>query len=551
MAKNNSSNQDYTNNSDGFDLTGGSTKRKLTVTGGDITMNGSGSNTFTFPSSSQTLVGRTSTDTLTGKTIVNGSGGNSITGLGVAALSAITGTPSSTTYLRGDGTWSAVSAGSGVVYQTSAPVDTSLLWVDTDDTAVVNTPAGGKAGQVLTKKSSTDLDATWQGGQSLGDFMQASSFAPYPASDITSITLDNSSPAYSGQQSFTYNHASRALRYRYSPLNFTDVGGNGVNAINGATTGVSSGWSSFEVEFWVNGDRFTFWSVQGGVQSDMRVYVDDMPLTNDWVLNTTTGYDTQYYKVVFATSRMRRVRLMLSGFMTFTAILVPGTSDIWAAPRRYRAAIIGDSYVQGGHNGGSEGYVMGAGLCNQIALLTGWEVFNMGQGSTGYTNNGGNAGGKDVYGASSRLTALGALPPLDLVMVYGSGNDSSASQSTLVNAANALWNAIPTYQPNAKIIVAGMEPGTPAGFDPSLLDQANTYLKNAAAANANISGFIDMRPTTSVPGDKWVEGTGNAGTPNDTGSQDFFVGPDTVHPTRAGYANMAARMVTEMRKIRV
>lgn len=551
MAKNNTANQDYTNNADGWDLTGGTTKRKLTVTGGDITMSGSGANTFTFPSSSQTLVGRTSTDTLTGKTIVNGTGGNSITGLGVTALSAITGTPSSTTYLRGDGTWATVSASPEIAYQTSAPADTSVLWVDTDDSSTLNTPGGGNTGQVLTKKSNTDFDTSWQGSQSLGDFMSPASPNLYPPSDITSITLDNTSPAYSGQQSFTYNHASRALRYRYSPLNFTDVGGNGVNAINGAGTGASSGWSSFEVEFWVNGDRFALWSVQGGVQSDFRVYVDDMPLTNDWVLNTTTGYDTQYYKVQFATSRMRRVRIMMSGFMTFTAILVPGTSDIWAAPRRFRMAITGDSYVQGGHNGGTEGYVMGAGLCNQIALLTGWEVFNMGQGSTGYTNNGGNAGGKDVYGATSRLTAMGALPPLDLIMVYGSGNDSSASEATLTAAANAMWNALPTYQPTAKIIVAGMEPGSPTGFTPSLLDSANTYLKNAALANPNVSGFIDMRPTTSVPGDKWVEGTGNAGTPNDTGSQDFFIGPDAVHPTRAGYKNMADRIVAEMRKIRI
>lgn len=67
MAKNNSSNQDYTNNSDGWDLSGGTTKRKLTVTGGDMTLTGSGANTYTFPASTDTLVGRASSDTLTNK----------------------------------------------------------------------------------------------------------------------------------------------------------------------------------------------------------------------------------------------------------------------------------------------------------------------------------------------------------------------------------------------------------------------------------------------------------------------------------------------------
>jgi hypothetical protein len=66
---NNGSNQNYANNSDGWQLAGGVTPRTLTVTGGNITMTGSGSNTFTFPAASDTLVGRASTDTLTNKTM--------------------------------------------------------------------------------------------------------------------------------------------------------------------------------------------------------------------------------------------------------------------------------------------------------------------------------------------------------------------------------------------------------------------------------------------------------------------------------------------------
>ena len=50
MATQNSSNQDYTNNADGFSLSGGNTKRKITVTGGDITLTGGGANTYNFPS---------------------------------------------------------------------------------------------------------------------------------------------------------------------------------------------------------------------------------------------------------------------------------------------------------------------------------------------------------------------------------------------------------------------------------------------------------------------------------------------------------------------
>ena len=57
MANQNSVNLDITNNPDGFDISGGSTTRKLTVTGGDITLGGSGSALITFPTSDTTLAG--------------------------------------------------------------------------------------------------------------------------------------------------------------------------------------------------------------------------------------------------------------------------------------------------------------------------------------------------------------------------------------------------------------------------------------------------------------------------------------------------------------
>lgn len=69
MANNNSANQDYQNNSDGAQIGGGATKRILKWLGADITLTGSGSNTYTFPSTTDTLLGRNSTDTITNKTI--------------------------------------------------------------------------------------------------------------------------------------------------------------------------------------------------------------------------------------------------------------------------------------------------------------------------------------------------------------------------------------------------------------------------------------------------------------------------------------------------
>ena len=54
--KRNSLNNDYTNNADGFDIAGGTTVRKLTVTGGDIIADASGSGVKTFPPGTVTLI---------------------------------------------------------------------------------------------------------------------------------------------------------------------------------------------------------------------------------------------------------------------------------------------------------------------------------------------------------------------------------------------------------------------------------------------------------------------------------------------------------------
>lgn len=89
MAKRNSANQDFTNNADGWDQSGGTTSRKLTVTGADVAITGSGTNTYTFPSAADTLVGRASTDTLTNKRVTQR----------VLALSAGSATPTINTDL--------------------------------------------------------------------------------------------------------------------------------------------------------------------------------------------------------------------------------------------------------------------------------------------------------------------------------------------------------------------------------------------------------------------------------------------------------------------
>ena len=71
MATNNSSNQKFTNNADGFDLAGGTTARKITISGGDISMVGSGAAVISFPASTSTLATLALSETLTNKILTS------------------------------------------------------------------------------------------------------------------------------------------------------------------------------------------------------------------------------------------------------------------------------------------------------------------------------------------------------------------------------------------------------------------------------------------------------------------------------------------------
>ena len=57
MAKQNSVNLDITNNADGFSISGGVTGRTFGISGGDVTLVGSGNATVTFPTTSTTIAG--------------------------------------------------------------------------------------------------------------------------------------------------------------------------------------------------------------------------------------------------------------------------------------------------------------------------------------------------------------------------------------------------------------------------------------------------------------------------------------------------------------
>lgn len=112
MATNNSQNSQFANNADGYTLGGGTTPRNLTVTGGNVTLTGAGSNTYTMPSSSDTLVGRASVDTLTNKDLTSSTNSFPTNKLGYAQITSMFST-SSTSFVQVTGLTATVTVPSG------------------------------------------------------------------------------------------------------------------------------------------------------------------------------------------------------------------------------------------------------------------------------------------------------------------------------------------------------------------------------------------------------------------------------------------------------
>lgn len=83
----------------------------------------------------------------------------------------------------------------GAVYQTTAPTDTGVLWIDTDDDGHLVVPNGGVTGSVLTKSSSADYDTEWNVPTSTGlVHINTTTFTTSSSesfNDVFSATYDN------------------------------------------------------------------------------------------------------------------------------------------------------------------------------------------------------------------------------------------------------------------------------------------------------------------------------------------------------------------------
>jgi lysophospholipase L1-like esterase len=265
--------------------------------------------------------------------------------------------------------------------------------------------------------------------------------------------------------------------------------------------------------------------------TDVTIYVDRKPLTVDPYL-VPAG---QWFVVAEGLGGgAHLVEFIIGWGANFLQVVTPPATSVTIGPApAFKIGITGDSYT----DSGVAPYF--AGLSREIWRLTGWTPIQLGQGSTGYTNNGHNSGDttKSVYGSTSRLAALEAANP-DVVLVVGSVNDGAATPSVVEQAATDYYAALAPRP----VIVVGVEPLFDAG-DPNYVawDLVNAAILAAADAAPNVIGVIDWR------GEDWLTGTGSVSNPQGDGNQDIYIGDpagiDTIHPNYQGQKYLGGRLV--------
>lgn len=182
MIINNSINLGATNNADGFDITGGQTnRRKIALSGGDISLVGSGSATISYPTANTTLVGTDTTDNLTNKTLTS-----------PTLVTPALGTPASGVLTNCTGTASGLTSGNVVVANEAADTTCFPVFVTA---ATGNLPAKSNTG--LTYNASTNaLGATTFSGALSGNastvtggtYIKSSNDLTAQTAAVTSIT---------------------------------------------------------------------------------------------------------------------------------------------------------------------------------------------------------------------------------------------------------------------------------------------------------------------------------------------------------------------------
>lgn len=392
-------------------------------------------------------------------------------------------------------------------------------------------------------------------GPRLGDMMHPAGTIPLP-SDHARVTVTTTQPAWTSiQRAWWYDDA--AFTHANEPVPFLTLasaiyGKDWARAANGGEyAGTNVSLKNVDVTFTVTARRFAI-AYRGTRTHDAMVWLDDQPVAAT-PLVTRSSADTTYALnwIVVELPARRTTRVRFAGPLSFTGVDTPVSESavVKAAPAPLTVGVVSDSMF----DFCAQAMCMSRAAAPTLGTLTGWRVWNLAEGGTGYLS----ASSAPSYGSfvpgrfgSDRRLAAVQRAPIDLLLVNGSFNDAAVGAYTPEvhrAAVDAYLDDLARVRPDLPVVLVGIEPlgRYQSPYWDTRARTMNATLAATVGRHPNVIGFID--PYT----DRWLTGTGSIVDPKGDGNQDMYVGTDGVHPSVAGVAYYVGRIVTELREVRL
>ncbi|HEX5543460.1 MAG TPA: SGNH/GDSL hydrolase family protein [Micromonospora sp.] len=405
--------------------------------------------------------------------------------------------------------------------------------------ATVTRLGAGTAGQQLVAAPTATAGVAWSNGwrrRALPDLSTADAVSTITPPTITvtrqsTSTIASAQPLlapdtgpflYLGAGSFTYGTGTPDSSY-YLPL-------------SRYPNTYTSGQAHWAVEFWTDASLFEIKFKYISAATKYRLSVDDRKLTDlAQLTGATVGSEgsSHVLKVNFGTAAPRKIRFDFTTMPWGGLFLPPGATAWKPAPRGGRLGVLGDSICDGSAENTGAG--IGTWVYRLGRLLGCTDVWDQARGGTGYITPGSFATlGNRVAGDITPYS-------FDRLIVWAGYNDNGGNQTTISNAAAALYTALKSaIAPGGDIFVIGCysATGTPAG---SITNTDNTIRAAAAGAGlpfvSPLSGTVyDAVGNPIVTQGPWITAA----------NASAYVGADNVHPNDAGHIYLSRRIYQAM-----
>ena len=388
--------------------------------------------------------------------------------------------------------------------------------------------------------------------------MHPAASEPRPSSGITATHRTEAPSWYSPQSeigwdepgAFTHSLQPHPLGTLASAYGGTDVRQPTAGAEYVAT---NSEYKVADVEFTVTGKEFAVRYVTYK-RSEVMVWIDDAPLAaSAFIVDHPDGTGESDWIVINLPAR-GTVKVRFAGALVFGGVNYRAADPVTvtATPPPFTLGVVSDSYFESNQQ---RDRTVSAAV--QLRTITGFRVWNLAQGGTGYASDMTGRALTGDYGApgyestpfgGARNIAAIKKAPIDALLVNGTVNDWMFTPAEQRAAVDDFLDRVAAVRPELPVVLVGVEPLTYAGVPDqthALYREMNQNLKDMAALHSNVVGMID--PYTA----DWLTGSGNIASPAGDGNQDRYIDVDTVHLNEAGQIYYQRRIADELKPMTV